>query len=97
MEKLMQHPTRILGDTPNMLYLFFTSNPSATFSNPFSGSLKAVVPLVFCQLGDLRRYYSDFPRNGYCNSVRDPSLWAERITEVILSVIVAYIPHFFST
>ncbi|MPC51907.1 hypothetical protein E2C01_045764 [Portunus trituberculatus] len=50
-------------------------------------SPKAEVPLAFffCQLGDLRRYYADFPWNAYCFRVRDPSLCAERITEVIVS------------
>ncbi|MPC35485.1 hypothetical protein E2C01_028909 [Portunus trituberculatus] len=105
LEQLVQHPTRIpdsIGDTPNILYLFITSYPSAYaftlssplgffdhklilsyFSNLFSGSPKAEVPLAFClcQLGDLRRYYADFPWNEYCNRVRDPSLCAERITE----------------
>ncbi|MPC33388.1 hypothetical protein E2C01_026737 [Portunus trituberculatus] len=47
-------------------------------------SPKAEVPLAFylCQMGgDLRRYYADFPWNDYCFHVRDPSLYAERITE----------------
>ncbi|MPC20077.1 hypothetical protein E2C01_013007 [Portunus trituberculatus] len=35
--------------------------------------------------GDLRRYYADFPWNDYCFRVKDPSLWAEHITEVIVS------------
>ncbi|MPC20711.1 hypothetical protein E2C01_013666 [Portunus trituberculatus] len=43
--------------------------------------------------GDLRRYYADFPWNDYCFRVRDPSLCAERITEVIVSGMEAYIPH----
>ncbi|MPC71100.1 hypothetical protein E2C01_065369 [Portunus trituberculatus] len=66
LEQLMEHPTRIpdrLGDTPNILDLFLTSNPSAyvvtlsalfisflycPISNASSGSLKAEVPLAFC-------------------------------------------------
>ena len=46
--------------------------------------------------GDLRRYYADFPWNDYCFRDRDPSLCAERITEVIVSGMEAYIPHSFS-
>ncbi|MPC84926.1 hypothetical protein E2C01_079680 [Portunus trituberculatus] len=46
--------------------------------------------------GDLRRYYADFPWNDYCFRVRDPCLCAERITEVIVSGMKAYIPHSFS-
>ncbi|MPC37667.1 hypothetical protein E2C01_031154 [Portunus trituberculatus] len=34
--------------------------------------------------GDLRRYYADFPWNDYCLYVRDPSLFAECITEEII-------------
>ncbi|MPC66710.1 hypothetical protein E2C01_060862 [Portunus trituberculatus] len=58
------------------------------------------MPLVFCfcQLEDLRRYYADFSWNDYCFCVRDPSLCAERITEMIVSGMEAYIPQsFFST
>ncbi|MPC52446.1 hypothetical protein E2C01_046315 [Portunus trituberculatus] len=43
--------------------------------------------------GDPRRYYADFPWNDYCFRVRDPSLCAERITEVIVSGMEAYICH----
>ncbi|KAG0728132.1 Serine--pyruvate aminotransferase, mitochondrial [Chionoecetes opilio] len=45
---------------------------------------------------DLRQYYSDFPWNDYCFHVKDPSLCAERITEVIVSGMEAYIPLTFS-
>ena len=45
---------------------------------------------------DLRRYYADFPYNDYCFRVRDPSLCAERIIEVIVSGMEVYIPHSFS-
>ena len=45
---------------------------------------------------DLRRYYADFPWNDYCFRDRDPSLCAERKTEVIVSGMEAYIPHSFS-
>ena len=56
-----------------------------------SGGASGVLPLL-----DLRRYYADFPWNDYCFRVRDPSLCAERITELIVSGMVAYIPHSFS-
>ncbi|MPC17695.1 hypothetical protein E2C01_010559 [Portunus trituberculatus] len=109
LQQLVQHPTRIpdhLGDTPNILDLFLTSNPSTyavTFSSPLGSSdhnlisvscpispippqdpPKAEVPLAFClcQLGDLRRYYANFSWNDYCFRVRDPSVCAERITEL---------------
>ncbi|MPC45763.1 hypothetical protein E2C01_039469 [Portunus trituberculatus] len=39
LEQLVQHPIRIpdrLGDTPNILYFFFTSNPSAYAVTLFS-------------------------------------------------------------
>ena len=42
-------------------------------------------------------YFSDFPWNDYCFQVRDPSMCAQRITEVIVSGMEAYIPHTFST
>ena len=42
---------------------------------------------------DLRQYYSDFPEDDYYFHVRDPSLCAERITEVIVSGIESYILH----
>ncbi|MPC10625.1 hypothetical protein E2C01_003264 [Portunus trituberculatus] len=54
-----------------------------TRGNSFlAGSPKAEVPLLFClcQWGDLRRYYVDFPWNDYGFRVRDPPLYAERIT-----------------
>ena len=35
--------------------------------------------------GDLRRYYADFPWNDYCFRDKDPSLCADRITEVIVT------------
>ena len=44
---------------------------------------------------NLRQYYSDFPWDDYCFHVRDPSLCAERITEVIVSGMKLYIPHTF--
>ncbi|MPC61346.1 hypothetical protein E2C01_055416 [Portunus trituberculatus] len=61
------------------------------------GSYKAEVPLAFCvcQLGDLNRCYADFSWNNYCFRVRDPSLCAEHITEVIVSGMMEYIPHLF--
>ncbi|MPC55084.1 hypothetical protein E2C01_049018 [Portunus trituberculatus] len=45
--------------------------------------------------GDLRSYYADFPWNDYYFHVRDPSLCAEGITEVIVSSMEVYIPHFY--
>ena len=55
----------------------------------------------FCQFNsvkweDLRQYYSDFSWDDYCSYIRDPSLSAERITEVIISGMELYIPHTFS-
>ncbi|MPC41145.1 hypothetical protein E2C01_034730 [Portunus trituberculatus] len=120
LEQLVQHPTRIpdlLGDTPNVFYLFLTSNPSAyavTLSSPLGSSdqnlisrLCPISPIspqdppkrrclwrvTSANWGDLRRYYANFPWNDYCFRVRDSSLCAERITEVIVSVMEASIPH----
>ena len=45
---------------------------------------------------DLRQYYSDFSWDDYYFHVRNPSLCAERITEVIISGMDLYIPHNFS-
>ena len=42
-------------------------------------------------------YFSDFPWNDYCFQDRDPSVCAQRITEVIVSGMEAYIPRSFST
>ncbi|MPC76758.1 hypothetical protein E2C01_071187 [Portunus trituberculatus] len=107
----------LLGDTPNILDLFLTSNPSAyavslssqlgssdqnliTVSCPISPIPPEDPPKQRCHwrfasasLGNLRRYYADFPWNDFCFRVRDPSLCAERITEVIVSGMEAYIPH----
>src|ERR1044072_4676691 len=44
---------------------------------------------------DLRLYFSDFPWKDYCFRGRDPSECAERITEVILCAMEAYIPYSF--
>ena len=44
---------------------------------------------------DLRQYYSDFPWDYYCFHIRDSSLCAERIIEVIISGMELYI-HIFS-
>jgi hypothetical protein len=46
---------------------------------------------------NLRSYFFDFPWNDYCFGRRDPSECAERITEVILSGMEAYIPFSFSS
>ena len=119
----MQLPTHIpdrLGDTPNILDLFLTSNSSAYSVKLFSplGSSDHNLISVSCPIApvppldppkqrcfwhyasakweDLRQYYSDFPWNDFCFRVRDPSLCAKRITEVIVSGMEAYIPHTFS-
>ncbi len=42
-------------------------------------------------------YFSDFTWNDYCFQDRDPSVIAQRITEVIVSGMEAYIPRTFST
>ena len=124
LEQLVQHPTRIpdrLGDTPNILDLFLTSNPSAYSVKLYSplGTSDHNLISVFCPIApirpqdppgrrcfwhyasarwdDLRSYFSDFPWNEYCFQVRDPSTCAERISEVIVSGMEAYIPHTFST
>ncbi|MPC40873.1 hypothetical protein E2C01_034446 [Portunus trituberculatus] len=110
LKQLVQHPTYIpdrLGDTPNILDLFPTSNPSAyavTLSSPFGSSdhnlisvpcpISPIPPqdppkwrclrhFTSARLGDLRRYYADFPRNDYCFRVSDPSPCAECITECL--------------
>ncbi|XP_063864361.1 uncharacterized protein LOC135102784 isoform X1 [Scylla paramamosain] len=123
LEQLVQHLTHIpdcLRDTPNILHLFLTSNPSAyavTLSSPLGSSNHNLIS-VFCPItpiapqgppnlrcfwhfasaswGDLRRYFADFPWNDYCFCVRDPSLLAERITELIVSGMEAYISRSFS-
>ncbi|MPC48072.1 hypothetical protein E2C01_041837 [Portunus trituberculatus] len=109
-----------LGDTPNILDLFLTSNPSVyavTLSSPLGSSNHNLIS-ISCPIspippqdppkrrclwryastswGNLRRYYADSLWNDYCFRVRDPSLRAERITEVIVSGMEAYIPHSFS-
>ncbi|MPC32108.1 hypothetical protein E2C01_025413 [Portunus trituberculatus] len=76
LEKLVQHPTRIpdcLGDTPNILDLFLTSNPSAyaLTDPPKRKCLKRFASAIW---QDLRRYHADFPWNDYCLRVRDPSI-----------------------
>ncbi|MPC48501.1 hypothetical protein E2C01_042275 [Portunus trituberculatus] len=43
--------------------------------------------------GDLRRYFVDFPWDDYCFCVGKPSLCAERLTEMIVYGMEAYIPH----
>ncbi|KAL7641293.1 UNVERIFIED_CONTAM: hypothetical protein RMT77_008431 [Armadillidium vulgare] len=125
LEQLVQLPTRIpdrLGDEPNILDLFLTSNPSPytvklfpplgssdhlliSVSCPVSSSLPQERPPPsarrrFWHFGatnwsDLRSYFSDFPWNDYCFRGRGPSECAERITEVILSGMEAYIPYSF--
>ena len=123
LEQLVKHPTRIpdrLGDTPNILDLFLTSNPSSYSVKLFSplGSSDHNLISVSCSFSpvpsqdppkqrcfwhfnsagwdDLRQYYADFPWNDYCFRSRDPSLCAERISEVIVSGMEAFIPHTFS-
>ncbi|MEJ1857831.1 hypothetical protein, partial [Escherichia coli] len=41
-------------------------------------------------------YYSDFPWNDYCFRTREASACAQRVTEVIISGMEAYIPRSFS-
>ncbi|KAL7640560.1 UNVERIFIED_CONTAM: hypothetical protein RMT77_008835 [Armadillidium vulgare] len=125
LEQLVHLPTRItdrLGDEPNILDLFLTSNPSPytvklfpplgssdhlliSVSCPVSSSLPQERPPLsgrrrFWHFGatnwsDLRSYFSDFPWNDYCFRGRGPSECADRITEVILSGMEAYIPYSF--
>ncbi|MPC33492.1 hypothetical protein E2C01_026844 [Portunus trituberculatus] len=71
------------------------------------GCPKAEVPLAFyfCQMGNLRRYYAEFPWNDYCYHIRDSSLCAERVTEAtknlggrtIRVLAVNHAPSVFST
>ena len=123
LEQLVQHPTRVpdrLGDTPNILDLFLTSNPSAYAVQLYSplGSSDHNLISVSCPIaplppqdppkrrclwhfnsanwGDLRRHFADFPWYDYCFRDRDPSLCAQRVTEMIVSGMEAYIPHTFS-
>ena len=124
LEQLVQHPTRIpdrLGDTPNILDLFLTSNPSAysvELFSPLGSSDHRLISVSFpispvrphdppekrclwhfasAKWEDLRKHYADFPWNDFCFHDRDPSRCAERITEMIVSGMEAYIPHSFST
>ena len=115
-------PTSIadcLRDTPNIFYLFLTSNPSAysvKFYSPLGSDHNLIS--VTCYIApvrpqdppkcrcfwhfnsakweDLRQYYSDILWDDYCFHVRDPSLCAERTTEVIISGMELYILHTFS-
>ncbi|MPC23372.1 hypothetical protein E2C01_016416 [Portunus trituberculatus] len=61
-------------------------------SNPSSGCPGAEVSSAFCpcQMVHLSMHYADFPWNDYCFLVRDPSLCAEHITEIIVSGVVVY-------
>ena len=120
---MVQFPTHIpdhFGDTPNILDIFLTSNPSAfsvKLSSPLgssdhnlisiSCSITPVLPqdppkwrcfrhFNLAKWEELRQYYSYFLWDDYCFHVRDPSLCAERITEVIASGMELYIPHIFS-
>ena len=108
LEQLMQFLIRIpdrLEDTPNILDLFLTSNPSAysaTLSSPlvsFEHNLTSVtcsITPVQPQNPPKRRCFWHFPWDDYCFHVRNPSLSAERITEVIISGMELYIFHTFS-
>ncbi|KAL7643214.1 UNVERIFIED_CONTAM: hypothetical protein RMT77_006505 [Armadillidium vulgare] len=125
LEQLVQLPTRIpdrLGDEPNILDLFLTSNPSPytvklfpplgssdhlliSVSSSISSSLPQERPLSTerkrlwhfgaASWSDLRSYFFDLPWNDYCFRGKGPSECAERITEVILSGMEAYIPYSF--
>ena len=96
----MQFPTRIpnrLGDTLNILDLFLISNLSV-YSVKFSFSLGSSghdLIYVTCSIAS-KPQDPPKPRDYYCFHVNDPSLCAERITEVIVSCIALYIPHTFS-
>ncbi|MPC82612.1 hypothetical protein E2C01_077287 [Portunus trituberculatus] len=46
--------------------------------------------LTSARWSDLKRFYADCPWNDYCFHVRDPSLCAEHITEVIVSAMEVY-------
>ena len=121
--QLVQHPTRIpdrLGDRPNILDLFLTSNPSTYTIQQFSplGSSDHTLISLACPKSlirsreaptrrklwhygaadweSLREYFFDFPWNDYCFRGGDASGAAERVTEVILSGMEAFIPHTFS-
>ena len=65
-------------------------------SNPSPPKQRCLWRFASASWGDLRRYYADFPGNGYCFRVRDPSLCTEHITEVIVSGMEAYFPQSFS-
>ena len=123
LEQMVQFPTRIpdrLEDTPNILDLFLTSNPSAysvKLSSPLGSSDNNFISVI-CSITpvqpqdpprrkcfwhfnsakweDLKQYYSVFPWDDFCFHVRDPSLCAERITEMIVSGMDIYIPNTFS-
>ncbi|MPC53499.1 hypothetical protein E2C01_047393 [Portunus trituberculatus] len=80
---MVQNLTRIpfrLGDMPNILDHFLTSNPSAyavTLSSPLGPSnhnFSSVSCFASAIWEDLRKYYADFPWNDYCFRARDPSL-----------------------
>ena len=89
------------GDTPNILDLFLTSNPSTCsvkLSSQNPPKRRCFWHFNYAKWEDLRQYYSDFPWDDFCFHVRDPSLCAERITEIIISGMELYIPHtFFNT
>ncbi|MPC44140.1 hypothetical protein E2C01_037804 [Portunus trituberculatus] len=78
------------SSTKPHLFLTETLLSEATDRSP-----NAEVP-ASASWGDQRRYYADLSWNDYCFRVRGPSLCAERITEVIVSDMEAYIPHSFS-
>ena len=124
LEQLVKLPTRIpdrLGDRPNILDLFLTSNPSSysvNLSSPLGSSDHCLIS-VTCPIHsvppeapperrrlwhfdnanwrDLRGCYADFPWNDYCFRGRDPSDAAERVTELIIAGMEAYIPHSFTS
>ncbi|MPC62849.1 hypothetical protein E2C01_056939 [Portunus trituberculatus] len=124
LKQLMQHPIRISNrfvDTPNILDLFLTSNPSTyavILSYPLGSSDHNLIS-VSCHVspispqdypkrryfwrftsanwGHLRRYYVDFLWYDYCFCVRDSSLCAKYITELIVYGMEAYIYHSFTS
>ncbi|MPC41753.1 hypothetical protein E2C01_035357 [Portunus trituberculatus] len=75
-------------------FLYFVLFLQSFLRIPQSGAASGV--FASASWGDLRRYCADFPWNGYCFHVRDPSLHAKHITDVIVSGMEVYIPHSFS-
>ena len=69
--------------------------PSRPLERPPPSARRRLWHFNAASWSDLRTYYFDFPWNDYCFRGRGPSECAERITEVILSGMEAYIPFSF--